>query len=556
MKFFVRSKIGLVLIGFVVAVFIGGGGNANADFIFGEPTNLGPTVNSSAVDESAGISADGLSLFFDSTRQGGSGAADIWVTRRASVSDPWGAPVNLGPTVNSSAAESLPSISADGLSLYFSDYDSPRPGGVGGYDLWLTTRATKQDPWGEPANLGSTVNSAYGDATPVISADGLELFFCSTRPGGYGNWDLWVTTRTMKDENWSAPVNLGPAVNSSTPEILGSSISADGLTLLFASGRPGGYGGYWGDIWVTTRTTTDNPWQPPLNLGPMVNSSANEIMPGTSADGRMLYFSSDRTGGVGGYDLWQVSITLVIDFNGDKMVDFKDFSILAQYWRQEESLVDIAPLPLGDRIVNFKDVAVLVENWLAGPPPGQASNPNPADGALGVDIAADLSWTPGDVAALHEVYFGSDPFALPLVGTQPVGQDSYDPPGDLIPGTTYYWRIDEVNDAGPPPGNWPGVLWSFTTIALEATNPNPADGATDVSTMADLSWTAGVGAPSHDVYFGTVSSPPFVRNQSGTTFDPGTMTRRATYYWRIDEVGAHGTITGTVWRFATGGPPP
>ncbi len=89
-----------------------------------------------------------------------------------------------------------------------------------------------------------------------------------------------------------------------------------------------------------------------------------------------------------------------------------------------------------------------------------------------------------------------------------------------------------------------------------AHHPNPGDGARVVSRTADLSWTAGRGATSHDVYFGTSSPPPFIHNQAATTFDPGTMDHITTYYWRIDEVGAYGTITGVVWSFTTtgGGP--
>jgi hypothetical protein len=95
-------------------------------------------------------------------------------------------------------------------------------------------------------------------------------------------------------------------------------------------------------------------------------------------------------------------------------------------------------------------------------------------------------------------------------------------------------------------------------VVIEARNPNPADGEIPVSTSADLSWTAGPYATSHDVYFGTSNPPPFIGNQTATTFDPGIMTKDTTYYWRIDEISTYGTITGTVWSFSTisGIPPP
>jgi hypothetical protein len=121
--------------------------------------------------------------------------------------------------------------------------------------------------------------------------------------------------------------------------------------------------------------------------------------------------------------------------------------------------------------------------------------------------------------------------------------------------TTYYWRIDEKN-AG---GTTLGTVWSFTTVPPppgQASYPTPANGATDVSLTADLSWTAGSGATSHDVYFGTVNPPPFHVNQTGTTYDTGTMNGNTIYYWRIDEKNAGGTTAGDVWSFTTTTPPP
>jgi len=179
-------------------------------------------------------------------------------------------------------------------------------------------------------------------------------------------------------------------------------------------------------------------------------------------------------------------------------------------------------------------------------PPGQASNPSPADTATDVDIDADLSWTAGSGSTSSDVYFGtSSPGSFQ--GNQTA--TTFDP-GTMSNDTTYYWRIDEVNAAGTTTG----VVWNFTTIAAapsQASNPSPADSATDVSVDADLSWTAGSGATSRDAYFGTTSPGSFQGNQTATTFDPGTMANDTTYYWRIDEVNAAGTTTGSVWSFTT-----
>ncbi|MBC8468555.1 MAG: PD40 domain-containing protein [Planctomycetes bacterium] len=329
---------------------------AKADFVFGEPTNLGPTVNSSAFDGGPIISADGLELYFNSTRPGGSGSFDIWVTNRETIQDPWGEPVNLGPTINSSYMDANNGISADGLSLFlFSD----RPGGSGSLDIWVITRANISESWGEPMNLGPTVNSSANDGGPFISADGLSLFIESDRPGGYGGNDIYVSTRATTDDPWGEPVNLGPRVNSSVWDWY-PSLSADGLSLFFTSLRSGGLGG--DDIWVTTRATTNDPWREPVNLGPAVNSSSAETCPNISADDSTFSFHSNRAGGSGNSDLWQVKILPVVDFNADGFVDSVDVCMMLDFWHTDEPLYDIAPMPFGDGIVDTKDLVLLAEH--------------------------------------------------------------------------------------------------------------------------------------------------------------------------------------------------
>ncbi|MFH1718008.1 MAG: M56 family metallopeptidase, partial [Planctomycetota bacterium] len=327
---------------------------AKADFTFGEPVNIGPPVNTSAGEYGPNVSADGLSLYFSSNRTGGSGGWDIWVTTRATTNTDWSTPINLGVIVNTSADEGRPSISADSLSLY---YETNRSGGSGSWDIWVTTRATTEHDWGTPVNLGPTVNSSTVDSGPSISADGLSLFFESGRPG-FGLGDIWVATRATIAEQWGPPVNLGSPINTSDFDVQ-PSISADGMTLFFTSNRSGNL-----DLWVTTRATIAEQWGPPINLGSVVNSSADDVFPCISADGKTLYFNSSRPGGVGSYDLWQVSILPVVDLNGDGKVDFKDFRKLAQYWGQNEPSCDIAPPPFGDGIVDDRDLMVLAEYLL------------------------------------------------------------------------------------------------------------------------------------------------------------------------------------------------
>ena len=295
---------------------------------FGEPVNLGPTVNSIHSECSPALSADGLTLLFhsDPDRPGGQGRSDLWMCKRESVSDPFGEPVNLGPTVNSIAGEGGPALSADGLTLLF---HSNRPGGQGGHDLWMCTRESVSEPFGQPINLGAAVNSSTDDEDPALSADGLTLVFDSHRPGGQGGWDMWMCTRESASDPFGEPVNLGPAVNS----IFGEgapALSADGLALLFNSSRPGGQGRI--DVWMVrinprgaataptlgpteTPAALPNGWSfgEPVNLGPTVNSGNFERGSALSADALTLVFSSNRPGGQGTWDLWMCTRKSVSD---------------------------------------------------------------------------------------------------------------------------------------------------------------------------------------------------------------------------------------------------
>jgi len=340
----------------VLALFMGAQ-VANADFTFGGPTNLGATVNSAFGDYDPHLSPNSLSLYFASNRPGGSGSDDLYVTTRDSATDPWRQPANLGPTINSSSYEDDPSLSMDELSLFFV---SSRSGGSGNTDIWVATRLTRDDLWDRPVNLGLLVNSAYEEQDPSLSNNGLELYFSSNRPGGHGLYDIWIATRETVNADWGAPVNLAPTVNTSYSDH-SPSISADGLTLFFCRGMS-----YLvTDLWAARRNTQDDAWGEPVNLGPVVNILGSNLDPDISADGLWLFWnSSDRPNNFSSWDLWQAPIIPIVDFNGDAIVDLKDFSKLAQHWGQNESSVDMGPTPLGDGVVDIQDVIVLAEYWL------------------------------------------------------------------------------------------------------------------------------------------------------------------------------------------------
>src|SRR5690554_1837494 len=182
--------------------------------------------------------------------------------------------------------------------------------------------------------------------------------------------------------------------------------------------------------------------------------------------------------------------------------------------------------------------------------PGFATDPNPANGATGVEINADLSWTNPAGATSIEVFFGTDPGSLTSVYSG-VPVTTFDP-GTLQYGTQYYWRVDETDTSGTTTG----FTWNFTTRLAgpgPATNPNPADGASNVSIDADLSWDNPAGATSIEVFFGT-DPGSLTSVYSGvpvTTFDPGTMDYYTQYFWRVNETDGTGTYVGPVWSFRT-----
>ena len=201
--------------------------------------------------------------------------------------------------------------------------------------------------------------------------------------------------------------------------------------------------------------------------------------------------------------------------------------------------------------------------------PEYARYPLPADGAENVDVDVVLDWLAGDFAESHDVYFGTD-FSVvedadrsspEYKGNQPAHATSFAPAG-LSWGGTYYWRIDQINDANPL-SPWKGNVWSFT-VGGSASNPLPRNGAENLGGDAVLSWTAGAGATMHDVYFGTVRTNVETANDSlpvGTSVYKGrqdansytaTLEFDSTYYWRVDEVKDGTIIKGAVWSFGTG----
>jgi len=328
---------------------------ARADFVFGHATSLGTPVNSGSIDSEPAISADGLSLYFMSWRNGGSGSGDIWVATRATPEDAWEDPRNLGPDINHHELDKGPCVSADGLTLYFESF---RYNGTNNWPhIYTSTRPTTDDLWDSAGNLGP-VNRECG--APCISVDGLSLFFHSDRQGSIGPVDLYVATRPSLSDYWGETKNLGVPINSTSRD-MSPHVSSDGRVLFFDSERPGGFGVQ--DIWMTMRETEDGDWGPPINLGPTICSPSGDFAPCVSFDGSTLYFTSTRAGSEGGYGLWQAPIHPVVDFTGDYRVDVEDLLLLIEHWGHNNPAYDMGPMPWGDGVIDRADLEVLMSYW-------------------------------------------------------------------------------------------------------------------------------------------------------------------------------------------------
>ena len=218
-----------------------------------------------------------------------------------------------------------------------------------------------------------------------------------------------------------------------------------------------------------------------------------------------------------------------------------------------------------DRVLTPKQIEDLYNG--ISPVFTRALDPIPADGAYHPDTWVNLSWKPGDYAVSHDVYIGEnfDDVYSGAEGTFQgnqmatfivAGFPGFPYPDGLASGTTYYWRIDEVNDTEPN-SPWKGPVWSFSIPPRTAYLPNPADGAEAVEPDGDLSWTPGFGAIIHYVYFGdnfedvsnAAGNPPW----GSTTYGPGPLELAKTYYWRVDEFDSIDTHKGKVWSFITQG---
>ena len=252
------------------------------------PINLGPNVNSTAMDRGPAISKDGLSLYFASNRLDGF-SEDIYVSQRETRDGEWGPAVNLGPIINTSFNEQVPAFSRDGHLMFFA---SNRPGGAfTGINIWVYRRENTHDDfaWQPAEDLGPGVNSAGQEEGPSYYFENDEtgvpqLYFSggTNRPDGPG---IFVSDQ-------QADGSFGPAVKILELSGLGNSqrpsIRHDGLEIFFTNSL---------DLWVATRETVFDAWSAPMRLGSPLNSELVDVQSYIASDRETLFFASNRPNG-------------------------------------------------------------------------------------------------------------------------------------------------------------------------------------------------------------------------------------------------------------------
>ena len=254
-----------------------------------EPKNMGPAINTEEDEYLPSLTADGETLIFTAVRHG---QEDFY--RSQKLDSTW-MPAEPISAVNTEFNEGAQTISADGKLLVFTICN--KPGGLGRCDLYFTEY--KNGNWTPVRNLGKPVNSAQYESLPSLSPEGNALYFTSNRNGGFGGLDLWVSYR-KPDGTWGEPVNLGPTINTPFDE-QAPFIHPDGQTLYFMSKGHPGLGGY--DLFLA-RKDEKGAWSTPQNLGFPINTKGNEGALTVSLNGKMAFYASDMPGGFGKNDIY------------------------------------------------------------------------------------------------------------------------------------------------------------------------------------------------------------------------------------------------------------
>ena len=269
--------------------------NKNASYVFA-PKNLGDSVNSSSSEYYPSVTVTDDALVF--TRRTGNAREDFLLSAINSK-DSFNKAAPLDGDINLEPRKGAITVSQDGDWLFFAA--DIAGAGIGDFDIYKSVYTPSG--WSEQENLGDSINTDFWESSPAISPDKRALYFSSTRPGGYGGADLYVSY-LKPNGRWTEAVNMGPTINTAGDE-MAPFIHADNQTLYFTSDGLPGYGG--SDLFVLKKLPNGQ-WGIPENMGYPINTIENEGSLAVAADGYTAYYASDREDSRGGLDIYSFTL--------------------------------------------------------------------------------------------------------------------------------------------------------------------------------------------------------------------------------------------------------
>jgi len=274
-------------------------------------TNLGTNVNTKYVDACPSITADGKTIIFTSRRPENTGGKidpysedyydDIYISTYNEATKEWTLAKNIGSPVNTDTHDANMSISPDGSTIFiYKNAENVTKSG----DIYYSIKKPTGE-WDSPRALeGKYVNSTYFESSACITPDGNTIYFVSEREKeGFGHGDIYMVKKEGRE--WGKPINLGFPINTPYDEI-GVYIHPDGKTLFFSSNGHNIMGGY--DIFISA-LGDDGKWSEPINLGYPINTTRNEIHFVLATDRKNAFISSNRDGGYGAYDIFNIDMS-------------------------------------------------------------------------------------------------------------------------------------------------------------------------------------------------------------------------------------------------------
>lgn len=281
-------------------------------------SNIGTAINSEHPEYNPSISADGKTMIFTSRRPESTGKLsdpedgkfyeDIYISKKDSLTGKWLEAENIPGALNEDNHDANMTLSPDGKQIFVY-----RNRGVRGSGTLYVSKKSPNGKWKKAEELEGDINTSYFESSACLSPDGKTLYFVSERPrGGMGMGDIYMAKKKSKTE-WDKAVSLGPIVNDEYDQI-GLFMHPDGKTLYYASNSVRSLGGY--DIFKTT--IENGICSEPENLGYPINTTGDERNFCLSTDGRKAWFSSDRSGGRGDIDIWEIDFSAIVDANNTK----------------------------------------------------------------------------------------------------------------------------------------------------------------------------------------------------------------------------------------------